>query len=383
MLAQLRTGCASYAEPATCIVVSLQAVALALAALLSSRGAVWLDGHCGSGPSFVGVCACCANGTGEIVGVCVSEQLVWRVEAVAFLLFAALVGASFGGWKPPTSSGGTATLIGVGALLLLSMVSFFLPNGLFSAFGGMASSGNAVFLVVQSGLVINAAYTLNKVWSRKVQEAEEQGNEQARRARAAASLVAAGVLFLISCVACAGAIRESPTTAGKVSAAAALALSLLSLLVSTLERIKHSGPFVSALVMAYSMWLCFEALAVHPQSGFRCPVWANLAVVVLTLGFTLPRFGPEGARAARNLPLVSAVAEASEGEAGVAGPADGLFRRRCALHAAAALYVAGALSPQPSTLSFTTRFAAIFVVLGLYGWSLAAPLVCEDRDFGH
>lgn len=402
-------GCCKFAgagevcseRAARCVLVCLQVLTALLAFVASTTASTWLPGICGAlggmGLQGVGLCGC-LGGADEVT--CWSERLVYAIEAGGAVIFLALLLLAASGCAREASR--THAVAKGMAVVLISVGLALAPNEpLGTILDALVVVASAVFLVMQGMVVMDAGFSLNEWLYAKALDARRRNVSSGYR------LWTVGILLLASAL-LAGTIAWHSYLAFAYSDAAAravnfsaLALSLALLLASIHERFQPPGSLLSGAVLAlYGAWLTCGALAAL-RGGFSLAASRGLGLascaVTLSLAAQRGETSPSGPGAAE--PQASASqSDAEAGEAGVLprGPpvADSgaevavdvavsrAFASQCALHVAAALYIASALAPRTSEAAFAWRCAAVFVVPGLHAWALVAPRCLLHRSFG-
>jgi hypothetical protein len=359
--------------------------------LLSWKPKGWLDWPCEKIGFFsdLGICEC--YGTDDDVS-CYKDQIIYRTESSVMMLFVFLLILCVSGCARHA-----ARDCPIGKFIVfvtLFVVMLFIPNAMLSVFGSAACAASSVYLVAQTILVVDFGYTWNEYWMAKSHEARRNLERTIgdlslwQIGLVAASLVLCIIAIIAAVILC----ISFPTGAARAlvigSFLAALALALVSIFFA-----EHGALLVSALVMAYTMWLSYEALSMMPPSDsftpHLLPQWISLLICALSLvAFALcASFGGQGKPAARDLQM-SGQALAEQGAAVDESDDDvvpGLdtwdFSVQCMVHAAAAVYIAASLAPARSNFTLTTRSIAVVVSLLLYGWTLIAPKVLTNRSF--
>lgn len=394
------SGTVSSEHATRCVLLWLQALAALLAWTTSVTPGKWLPWSCDKlstvGLGDRGICAC--NGEDRLA--CWSEQLVYRTEASVAVVFAALLLMALSGCAQGAARSHSVAKFML--VVLFGLISLFLPNTAFSTFGTVATSASVVFLVAQTVLLIDLAYTWNEHWYANALQARQREISHAGEKRWLGAIIASSMLLLLGSVAaCIYLCVTTEDITGRVVNVGAMVLSGILLVVSIQEWCSHGALLTSAVVMAYSMWLVLEALAVLPaHGGPRSPTWVGLVVCSISLvsfargsgitAFSSSNVGQTGLGGAALVTLESGSAGATGADADpseASSSADAAhvdpkgFAVQCALHAAAALYIAASLAPKEGRVTFASHVAAVFLSLTLYGWSLVAPKLLTNRDF--
>eukprot|EP00928_Gymnodinium_smaydae_P040700 TRINITY_DN27578_c0_g1_i1.p1 TRINITY_DN27578_c0_g1~~TRINITY_DN27578_c0_g1_i1.p1 ORF type:complete len:481 (+),score=84.91 TRINITY_DN27578_c0_g1_i1:134-1444(+) len=393
---------------ARCVLVWLQAFTLALAALLSSSAGDWLPWSCDK-LSFVdlgnfGICEC-RGSTDE--SSCWRDQVVYRMEAAGTAVFAALLIMAVSGCAAAASR--TRAVGKFLAVAVIGTLLLFFPNGAITAYGEVATVSAAVFLVAQSVLLIDFAYTWNETWfTNSVNAHRREIGNRGQRLWLGAIVVSSALLFIGAVAGSISLYVNYADVGGRCINVVAMVLCLACLVVSITDWCEHGALLTSMVVMAYTAYLVCEMLSVLPSgNGPQIPVWVRLSICAVSLASATACSGaaseasasPAARTSSREQPLCSGAA-AEAGAAGTAStaaapapsttaPAEGsdatvdvkAFALQCAVHVAATLYVTSSLAPRPGGVTFACHGAAVIVSVLLYGWSLVAPKVLTGRDF--
>mmetsp|Transcript_89993 Transcript_89993/g.226366 ORF Transcript_89993/g.226366 Transcript_89993/m.226366 type:complete len:436 (+) Transcript_89993:144-1451(+) len=395
------------AYAARCAMLWLQAFAALLAWLASATSEKWVPSMCDMLGKIdiddVGVCECSS-------AACRSEQLIYRAEASVVVVFAGLFLMAISGCAQGAARSHAVAKFML--VLLLGIVSLFLPNGIFAVFGSVATTLAAIYLAVQAILVIDFGYSWNQWWFGYAQDQERELRPRARKAWLTAIIVSAILLFIASVTLCVYLYIVTPMPAARIIVLLAMLIALGLSCLSITDWCEHGSILTSCVMMLYTMWLAYETLAVLPdERGPACPTWVGLLICSVSLlsfaagaGFTgssseadapladQERGSPAPGRGATELATGAAGAAGGAAEAGAQAhrtdeaAAEGRessrgFAVQCLLHAAAAFYVAASLAPQAGGFMFGSHVAALFLALALYGWSLVAPKVLTGRNF--
>eukprot|EP00929_Paragymnodinium_shiwhaense_P008658 TRINITY_DN112624_c0_g1_i1.p1 TRINITY_DN112624_c0_g1~~TRINITY_DN112624_c0_g1_i1.p1 ORF type:complete len:429 (+),score=88.32 TRINITY_DN112624_c0_g1_i1:93-1379(+) len=394
-------GEVSSARAARCVLVWLQAFAAALSALAAGTADQWLPWSCDKldfvGLGTTGICEC----TGK--ADCWYDQVIYRGEAAAVVVFLVLLFLCLSGCATGAArSQSVAKFMGV---FLIGFVLLFLPNDVLDAFGSVATGASALFLVAQALLLIDFAYTWNQLWFDNALAAyRREIHQRGYRFWLGLVLVSAALLILGSLIGAILLYINSPDDGGRIALVSAVIISILLLLVSITDWCEHGTLLTSAVVMAYTVYLVCEAFSVKPGTSMSIPSWLGLTICTVSLiSFSTGAASslsleptPSGTSAAQQplSPPASAAGAADAAERGAAGAAAGeaeevepsegrMYALQCLVHAAAALFICASVSPHASHATFALRTAAIFASLALYGWTLVAPKLLTNRDFGH
>jgi len=372
----------------------LQVFAAVLAVFLSATAEQWLPWTCGKldliGLGELGICDCRLSADG-----CWSDQLIYRTEASAVIVFLALVIMSVSGCAE-----GAARAYSVAkfmAVVCLVFIALFVPNKVWTVFGSWATALSAIFLVAQSIVLIDFGYTWNETWYKYALEARgRQVGAKGYRMWLGGMLLASAALILGALSISIYLFIDFKDASSRAVNACAMVLSIALLIVSITDWCEHGALLTSAVVMAYTVWLICECLAVSPNETLQLPIWAGLTLcffslfsTVLGSGFRSQDSSAHQSAGARSPSLM----EVEAGEAtSTAPPEEGAgarmtsseawqFAAHCGVHAAAALYIASSLAARTGPTTYALRVSAVFISLALYGWSLVAPKVLTNRRF--
>lgn len=369
-----------------CVLVWLQLIAASVAFIASATPEMWLPYLCDHLKSIhiegaIGPCECrgIANERG-----CFGDQLVYRTEFVTCVFFIFLIILFVSGCKDGATRGMIAgKFMGI---IILSIVCLLLPNSLFSSFGAVATVCSSIFLVVQGLLLIDFGYSWNEKWFDNY-NTERRENPGSRRPKLWIALILLMSLVLIVCSGVGSGFLSKAYPEGLWIVITSMVIALGLLLFSITEWCAHGALLTSLVVIAYTTWLVYEAMAVMPDEGDKkLPSWVGL----LVCAFSLFAFGYVSNKevAAREALEISqrSLAEASEEGAAADVPeaeriGDIPFPVQCLIHASAALYISSALAPSTGRAQYGIHVAAVFLFLALYGWTLIAPQVLRNRDF--
>lgn len=392
------SGNVSSERAVRCVLVWLQVFVAALALLLSETADQWLPQTCSKfssiGVSDIGICSCMTFDEQN----CWSNQMVYRSEVAGTILFSALAIMAMSG-----CANGAARSHSVAKFMLIvvmTFISLFIPNKLFSAYGSISTGASALFLVAQAILLIDFAYSWNELWySNALNARRREIGQKGYRMWTGAMVLASAGWFVGSVAISIYLYVAFPETSGRAVNVCSMVLSFSLLIVSITDWCEHGALLTSAVVMAYTVWLICEALAIAPSGKqLELPSWAGLTLCAISLLSTSLGSGScatsEAAVQMTSTPAAQqeSAAHAGEVEAGEAGGAHEeadsftgkkawMFAAYSGVHASATLYVAASLAPRTGTTTYGLRVTAIFVSLALYGWSLVAPKVLKNRRF--
>lgn len=383
------SGNVSNAHAARCVMLWLQGLSAAFALFMGATASKWLPQSCDKLPSDfsnLGVCECHSNGD---AAACWKDQMVYRTEASVVIVFLVLLLLSVSGCAQGAARSHSVAKFML--VILLSAVALFMPNGWFDAFGTLATFGAAVFLAAQSIFVIDFGYSWSELWFARAAAAQRREiGQSGRKAWLAAILAFAGVLMALSIALCVFLYVNTTAASGHAVNLAAFIIAVVLLIVSILDWCPHGAILCSAVVMFYVMWLVFEAMSVLPDDeGPQCPAWVGLIICGCSLfAFAMGFLRQRGEGGAVAETLAAPLGGAGDTEAGGTAPQRAEeepqtmgFALQCAVHAAAASYIAAAMAPKQGAFTYVTHVVAVFVALFFYFWSLVAPQVLTSRNF--
>lgn len=286
--------------------------------------------------------------------------------------------------------------------VLLSIVSLFLPNSIFSTFGMIVSFVACGFSIVQGILFIDFVISWNDAWV-VLDNRAFPGNEVGNWKK---GLLGAAIAFLIVAIGLVWHIAATYPDGGALSVTiTALVVSLLLLVANIAFFANEAGLLPSMAVVAFAQWLAWQAVAAGFPGEGGPPAWLALSLGVVSL-LELAYFGlwtgvgssgGEGGGGGGGVIELSRQRaragdeESSEGgtsgATSTSGGEDGgsvggwEFGEQCAAHTVAAAYVASTLAPADGWGIFSARVAALVLCLTAYGWVLVGPTVCKNRNF--
>lgn len=426
-------GSTSGPRAARCLLWWLQLFAICLAVLLMGNGQAWLSTPCDKLHTYAGsrggICECRNS---QRPNECWQQQLAYRVEASAFIIFSGLLVLTASGCV----SGAAKGLPVLKFLLVPVIVAalMFVSNSVLDSFGAIAGVLSSGFLVVQCILLIDFAYSWNERWhANSIAAGRSNPAGQGQRMWLTMIVVAAALFLLAATIGavCLWSAHSTGVAHGTILGSAIVSLFLLA--VSITDWCEHGTLLTSAVITAYAIWLAFEALATlpldegnhtasvnqmaavnhtalptllsgglasvnhtasvnHAGAAHAVPWWAALSMATFVLA-TSTGEGESCCREADSQGVELAVVRGGESEAaedgqardvlseGAQGPTAWDFAMLCSTHALSTLYIASALVPKRCWSSFTFRLVALFASLALYGWSLIAPMVLTNREF--
>eukprot|EP00929_Paragymnodinium_shiwhaense_P013029 TRINITY_DN120891_c0_g1_i1.p1 TRINITY_DN120891_c0_g1~~TRINITY_DN120891_c0_g1_i1.p1 ORF type:complete len:438 (-),score=78.70 TRINITY_DN120891_c0_g1_i1:563-1876(-) len=347
-----------------------------------------------------GICACSLKVEEE--PQCWGSQVAYRLEASALLVFAVLLAACFAGaGKAAAQNYPCGKFI---AVIVATCGFLLLPNEGFVILGHYSSLLAALFLVMFTVFFIDFAYTWNDIWYGHALSAQRKRDERGYSAWLAAVTLSALAAFALGVAGFVYVYKATSLQALHAVVIAAVVLSVLCLLLSITEWCAHGSLLTSCAVVAYIAWLCYEALICLPPEAQGAalghehpgpvvkefvetdPDWQGLGICVAFVA----ALGVSASSDAATSPssggtagsLLRADAEAAGGGEDSPGIDTTLFAKHCIAHTLVPLYIMAKLVPWVSWLSFGVKEVVVVVSIMLYAWTLVAPLVLADREFG-
>lgn len=294
---------------------------------------------------------------------------------------------------------------------------FFIPNPFFEYFGWIAFAAAALFILVQLVLLVDFAHNWAENWIGKMEEAEDGDRKWwfILLGTTITLFVFALILTLImSIFFCRDASKCQLNIAFvTMNCIFCLLLTLASIHPKVQEHNPRSGLLQASLITAYSTYLVFSALMSSTDS---CNPWvasssASNTSVAIGAVFTIVAVCYTTIRAASQVgeiapeaePLVKdeegAPVEKSEIEQKIENdePVGYNYSRFHLVFALGAFYIAMLMSdwrtvynPGHDTATVDSGLAAMWVKIvsswigiGLYIWTLIAPVVLPDREWGN
>lgn len=367
------------------------------------------------------------------------QQAVYRISMGNFMFFGAmslaLLGVKYKGDKRGQILQHGNWIIKFVVWIAFNALPFLFPNGLVQAYGWAARFGSGLFLVIQMIILLDFTQSWNDTWVKN-------GEDDDRWLYGLLSLTVAcflgvlgisGVLFYFF----------KPAGAGSCSLnvfliTASLLLCVGFSMLSLLPVARNGSLFPSSTTALYIMYLCYSALQSEPRDyecnglGHRLNAASGSTLVIgmlvtlLSVVYSALRAGSntnlfmiedddeEGDAAHMSIPLIDAEAVAGANSADGAAPGQVTANRGETAAAAAideyqpvtynysffhlifalaSMYIAmlmtgwGAVEQEKDRLdvgwtSVWVKTAAEWVTALLYSWTLVAPGLFPDRDFG-
>lgn len=382
-------------KAARCVLLWLQIIAVSMAAMMRWNPKTWLDGPCAELPDW-GICDCYASPTEDLRQSCYMDQLTYRCEFSVVLLFVFLMILCVSGCAKHAAQDCPFGKFMI--LILLTVVLLFVPNTILTVFGQIAGVASAVFLAWATILLVDFAYTWNEGWHSKAIARQRELQPQGHRNWLIAIVVAAASTFVLGIVEGVLLLVNFQSTSAQVLVITSFLVAFVLLVISITDWCEHGALLTSTVVLAYVMWVCYEALAMLPLAdGGKAnvlPTWIELIICALVL--TAFAFSASAGTKEATLPLPEGVTgtagQAEQGLVPAAAPAEddddtpeGFdvtdFTIQCCVHSAAAVFICSALAPARSSATFAARVVAVVLSLMLYCWTLVAPKLLKNREF--
>ena len=327
-------------------------------------------------------------------------------------------------------------------LVVMLVVSFFMPNTFFFGWGYVGLVGAFLFIIMQLILLVDFAYSWSESWVSKHEDSEHKGWLVALLVSTFGMLLATLVLEVLLFVYYTGA----ECGRNKFFISFNLVLCVLVCALSVLPKVQDANPqsglLQAAVVCMYITYLTWSAVSnepddyavnCSPQSAGSAATTSTMAAIFTFLavcyssvrtgsssqlgsvGMNTDSDGDAAAAAAdpeRDVPLLDPVSgDAADGDddaAGAGGRGAGGDNEKDAcvysysffhfVFALASLYImmlltdwasisAGEVGEHPtmqidkSWASAWVKVSSGWVAVGLYIWSLVAPLILTNRDF--
>merc|ERR1719245_326732 len=127
-------------------------------------------------------------------------------------------------------------------------------------------------------------YSWNDLWYRNSIAASVRLYYREKTAWEAGIIAASGLFFVGCLVVCVSLCVVFPEGASRAVDITAALLSFLLLLFSITDWCEHGNILTSTIVMAYTMWFVWTALALQPNSaGPGLPAWLGLLICIVSL----------------------------------------------------------------------------------------------------
>ena len=336
---------------------------------------------------------CAAEGTlsSAAAGGCRGKEAVLRLSMAMFLFFFAHCAAVFGvkSVDDPRGRAHTGFFLPKAFLLVGLLVAlFFAPNRVLEVYGQLARAGSALFLVFQIIILLDSVY---------------RANERLLERGSAALAVAVAILLYATAFAAVGLLFHHfagpACTLHTVFIALTLTLGLFATLISISPyRQSSAGLLTSGGVFLYALFLCWSAIRSDTEPRGVCQAGVASGAAdggadevgwVQILGFLVAL-----AVMAKN--VFSLSGRTADLEVGLdLDQTPYRYDYFHAVFAAASMYVAmvftgwkleqvhfGSFELNQGEVSMWIKIASQWICYLLYTWTMVAPYLLKDRDFG-
>jgi hypothetical protein len=369
--------------------------------------------------------------TGDISDKWYGQQAVYRLSMGNFMFFglmsAVLVGVRYKSDKRDQYLHHGGWLVKLSLWLLFNILPFFFPVAMVNGYAWLARFGSGLFMVVQMIILVDMAQNWNDNWVAKDDD------------RFLWALLAVTVGCYLGACTLVGVLFYwfKPAGAGDCSfniliISLTLILGVAVSLLSLHPRATNGSLFPSAVVTLYCTYLCYSALQSEPHDypcnglGKRLTAASGstlaigMVITIISVVYSALRAGSNtqtfmtSRDAAAEQPLVERGDEEEGTSAGLDGlPESQTMARKEApkesameefeevtynysffhlIFALASMYIAmlmtgwgtGAEERDLIDVGWTSvwvKIVAQWATAGLYGWTLAAPIVFPDREF--
>ncbi|CAJ1426791.1 unnamed protein product [Effrenium voratum] len=317
----------------------------------------------------IGVCAC----RGDPNEDCWRDQLAFRTGAAAVVIYALLAGLTLGKSSLLQQRHAVIALSVVALQCVLIFLLLFFPNGMFVAVDFFSMFAAAAYRVMQAVLFMDFAYNINdRLYSSAVEARRRLMSSEAYKGRLAVMLCASALLLLASIGAAIAICHWVPDVTWLVLSA--IGGSAVLLLLSITEWCEHGSLMTSSVMLAYSVYLCYQVAEIRPNTD-------DLEELPTTLfGLLVPAASLAYFAISRSPARHLAGRGSARVEADDAFDAND-FLLRCGVHFLADFYVTSVLAPRVSWTRFNVRATTVFVCMALYTWTLVAPKIISSRNF--
>lgn len=379
------------------LLVYLQVFTTFLALVLSAHPWTWIGAWFCWIPGFdnIGPCACDRDPLfhGDVHNEqCWMEQMIFRAEFSGFCVFLFVLLLCVSGCSDTAAHGYPVAKFLMVPLLVIAYL--FVPNSFFNFYGNAANILSSIYVIGQALLLVDVGYTINERIMSKHTESHRRNLHESPTWKIVI-LVISALLFLGSIIGSVFLFVGFNQSVWIVIVALVLSI-VFGVLSVTCAWCPHGNILTSCIVMAYSIWLSYEAL-LSINDGSSVPTfikWVGLSIAAFSLfgtafGSGLGLNGGETEAMAAQANVEAATAEdgaASGGASGEGAGEGGPFNKtdfilQSVVHAACALYITTELAPTQSWLAFTFNSINVIAALLLFGFTLFAPKIFPDRSF--
>jgi len=343
------------------------------------------------------------------------QQAVYRVAFGNFVFFMALCLSLIGvkdRSEPRDKLHHGAWTLKFLAWIVCIVMPFFLPNPVLELFAFFARFGSGFFLIIQVVILLDFAAAWNESWASKESEKWLYALLAVTVACFTGSLTLIGLLYQW--------YRPHGDCSLNIFFITFTLLGCFAFsVVSIHPAVKGGSLMPSAVITAYCVYLCYSALSSEPAS-YVCNGIADhnaqMTRSALTMGMITTLFSVvySALRAGSNASFFSVVDDENQGtllsapavddsddEEGMtrgggsrSGPVEYNYSFFHLIFALATMYTAmlmtgwanGAMGQSEIDVGWTSVWVKIlsqWTTIGLYSWTLVAPALMPDRDFGY
>lgn len=319
------------------------------------------------------------------------QQMIYRAEFSGCCVFLFVLLLCVSGCSDTAAHGYAVLKFMMVPVLIIAFL--FVPNQVFDFYGNVANILSSIFVIAQALLLVDVGYTINE----KIMSQHTATHRRALREDPTwkiVILVISAILFLGSIIGSIFLFIDFDQCWWIVIVALVMSIGF-GVLSVTCAWCPHGNILTSCIVMAYSIWLSYEALLSVNDKATRPTFikWVGMAIAAFSLfGSAFGNgLGLNGGGDAEVLVAKANVeaAAAEEGAAPTSGGAEGEggpfnkmdFILQSSIHAFCAFYITTELSPFQSWLAFTFRSMDVIGALLLFGFTLFAPKLFPDRQF--
>eukprot|EP00746_Dinoflagellata_sp_MGD_P151057 gnl/MRDRNA2_/MRDRNA2_82755_c0_seq1.p1 gnl/MRDRNA2_/MRDRNA2_82755_c0~~gnl/MRDRNA2_/MRDRNA2_82755_c0_seq1.p1 ORF type:complete len:420 (+),score=59.50 gnl/MRDRNA2_/MRDRNA2_82755_c0_seq1:52-1311(+) len=381
----LNSGQVSTAEIARQVLFWLQASAAMIDIWFSRAHAEWWFSFlpCRWASGF-GICTCGQD------DLCWSHQSVFRFGFAQMVLFSIMLVFSACGCGASAERGKF-----VGKFLMVPLLAAALiptPNELCSKISEIVKFLSAIFVVAQTTVLIDIAYTWNETWHKNALDSQRSKMHATGKEWYVAIVIAAVALIIVAVAEVLYCLTLYETLLARLLMMSTLLCSFALLVLSITEWCEHGSLLTSAMMMSYFVWLATRASASAPDDSIlkqstsdSTTPWFGIALGLFCLAVSTQKTHPDVFHVASQdvVPESYRRMEAtSVPESASPQPSPG-FTGHCLLNLSAAAHWITLLTSQPDWICFSIWAAALAVSILLYFWTLVAPKIFPDREFGY
>eukprot|EP00126_Sphaerothecum_destruens_P013644 Sdes_comp23354_c0_seq1m21617 len=290
---------------------------------------------------------------------------------------------------------------------LLILISFFLPNHFYFGWAYVALVGAFVFLLIQLVLLVDFAHGWSENWVEKFEESEDQGWYAALLISTIAMFVATLALTVVMYIFFGGSQCTLNTVTITVNLFLCFIVSSLSILPIVQQENPKSGLLQSAVVCVYATYLVLSAVSNEPDpicsreygdgaktsTTIAGAIITFIAVVYSTVTTAEHSDFSSDPSETQQLTVEEGASRIEDDEK------EGVVYNYSAFHFVfflACLYVTMLLTDWATLggdhasvyighgwASVWVKIVSSWLTLAIYAWTLLAPVLLEDRNFGY